>query len=85
MDQLSGLSIAVGLALARALSSHCPLHVKLKWPNDVLAGYRKLAGILVEVQGELSGPSFAVIGIGVNERLPPPYRQEIYQAVVDLA
>lgn len=85
MDQLSGLSIAVGLALARALSSHCPLPVKLKWPNDVLAGYRKLAGILVEVQGELSGPSFAVIGIGVNERLPPPYRQEIDQAVVDLA
>lgn len=85
MDQLSGLSIAVGLALARALAGLCPLPVKLKWPNDVLAGYRKLAGILVEVQGEISGPSFAVIGIGINERLSPPYRQEIDQAVVDLA
>lgn len=85
MDQLSGLSIAVGLALARALAAHCPLPIKLKWPNDVLAGYRKLAGILVEVQGELSGPSFAVIGIGINEHLPPPQRQEIDQAVVDLA
>lgn len=85
MDQLSGLSIAVGLALARALADRCPLPIKLKWPNDVLAGYRKLAGILVEVQGELSGPSFAVIGIGVNEHLPARYRQEIDQAVVDLA
>lgn len=85
MDQLSGLSITVGLALARALSALCPAPIKLKWPNDVLAGYRKLAGILVEVQGELSGPSFAVIGIGVNEHLPARHRQEIDQAVVDLA
>lgn len=85
MGELSGLSIAVGLALARALAGFCPLPVKLKWPNDVLAGYRKLAGILVEVQGELAGPSFAVIGIGVNERLSPHQRQEIDQAVVDLA
>ncbi len=85
MDQLAGLSIAVGLALARALAQHCPLPVKLKWPNDVLAGYRKLAGILVEVQGELSGPSFAVIGIGINEHLPERQRQEIDQAVIDLA
>ncbi len=85
MGELSGLSIAVGLALARALSSFCPLTIRLKWPNDVLAGYRKLAGILVEVQGELSGPSFAVIGIGVNEHLAERHRQEIDQAVVDLA
>jgi BirA family biotin operon repressor/biotin-[acetyl-CoA-carboxylase] ligase len=85
VDQLTGLSLAVGLALARALAGLCPLPVKLKWPNDVLAGYRKLAGILVEVQGELAGPSFAVIGIGVNEHLPPHHRQEIDQAVVDLA
>ncbi len=85
VDQLSGLSIAVGMALARALAKVCPLPVKLKWPNDVLAGYRKLAGILVEVQGELSGPSFAVIGMGINEKLSQHHRQEIDQAVVDLA
>lgn len=85
VEQLSGLSIAVGLALARALAKLCPLPVKLKWPNDVLAGYRKLAGILVEVQGELAGPSLAVIGIGVNEHLPPRQRHGIDQAVIDLA
>ncbi len=85
LDQLSGLSIVVGMALARALAKLCPLPVKVKWPNDVLAGYRKLAGILVEVQGEISGPSFAVIGIGINEHLSKFHRQEIDQAVIDLA
>lgn len=85
MERISGLSIAVGLALARALANHCPLPVKLKWPNDVLVGYRKLAGILVEVQGELAGPSFAVIGIGINERLNASHREDIDQAVVDLS
>lgn len=85
VSQLSGLSIVVGLALARAVAAVTALPVKLKWPNDLLVGYRKLAGILVEVQGEISGPSLAVIGIGVNECLPERHREEIDQAVVDLA
>jgi BirA family biotin operon repressor/biotin-[acetyl-CoA-carboxylase] ligase len=85
ISQLSGLSIVVGLALARAIGNRCATPVKLKWPNDLLAGYRKLAGILVEVQGEMTGPSFAVIGIGLNQRLHEKQRQEIDQAVVDLA
>lgn len=88
VSQLSGLSIVIGLALARALAQFCPakakLPIQLKWPNDVLAGYRKLAGILVEVQGEVSGPSFAVIGIGINQHLPASFREDIDQAVVDL-
>lgn len=85
ISQLSGLSVVVGLALARAIGQISPVPVKLKWPNDLLAGYRKLAGILVEVQGEMAGPSFAVIGIGLNECLSGQQRQEIDQAVVDLA
>jgi len=85
ISQLSGLSIVVGLALARAMSKLGRIPVQLKWPNDLLSGYRKLAGILVEVQGEMSGPSFAIIGIGLNERLSDQQRQEIDQAVVDLA
>ena len=88
VNQLSGLSVVIGLALARALAQCCPaiekLPVKIKWPNDVLAGYRKLAGVLVEAQGEMDGPSFAVIGIGVNQRLPARFREEIDQAVVDM-
>jgi BirA family transcriptional regulator, biotin operon repressor / biotin---[acetyl-CoA-carboxylase] ligase len=85
VSQLSGLSVVVGLALARAVGKISPIPVQLKWPNDLLAGYRKLAGILVEVQGEMAGPSFAVIGIGLNEFLSGQQREEIDQAVVDLA
>lgn len=84
ISQLSGLSIVAGLALASAIRKVGDIPVQLKWPNDVLAGYRKLAGILVEVQGEMSGPALAVIGIGLNERLSEQQRQEIDQAVVDL-
>lgn len=85
IDRLSGLSLVAGLALVRALATFAPMPLKLKWPNDVLAGYRKLAGILVEVQGEVSGPSFAVIGMGINQHLPLALREDIDQAVVDLA
>lgn len=78
---MSGISLAVGLALARALGHH---GVELKWPNDVLHGYRKLAGVLVEAQGEALGPAFAVIGIGVNVRLSEQSRDAIAQPVTDL-
>ena len=81
---LVGLSLAVGLAMARALNQHSQFPVKLKWPNDVLVDFRKLAGILVEIQGDIQGPSFAVVGIGLNVRLPPAQRESIDQAVVDL-
>lgn len=71
---LVGLSLAVGVAIARALNRFSPYPVKLKWPNDVLVDYRKLAGILVEIQGDIQGPSFAVVGIGLNVSLPAAHR-----------
>ena len=82
---LVGLSLAVGVAIARALNQLSRFQVKLKWPNDVLVDYRKLAGILVEIQGDIQGPSFAVVGIGLNVYLPAAQRESIDQAVVDLA
>jgi BirA family biotin operon repressor/biotin-[acetyl-CoA-carboxylase] ligase len=71
--RLAGLSLAVGLALARALERLGARGVGLKWPNDVLlasAGdFAKLAGILVEMASDRRGTQ-AVIGIGLN-LLPP--------------
>lgn len=64
-----GLSLAVGLALARALEKLGVPAVALKWPNDVLARGAKLAGVLVEVLPE-HGSLATVIGIGLNLRLP---------------
>jgi BirA family biotin operon repressor/biotin-[acetyl-CoA-carboxylase] ligase len=85
LQSLSGLSLAVGLAIARAVNRHSRHPVRLKWPNDVLVDYRKLAGILVEVQGDMHGAAFAVVGVGLNVRMSGAQRDAVDQAVVDLA
>lgn len=85
LQAMAGLSLAVGLAIARAINRHSPHRVQLKWPNDVLAGYCKLAGVLVEVQGDMHGAAFAVVGVGLNVRLNARQRDAIDRAVVDLA
>lgn len=82
---LSGLSLAVGVAVIRALARVGVHDAGLKWPNDVIWRGRKLAGLLIEVQGEVSGPAAAVIGLGLNCRLPDALRDRIDQPVVDLA
>jgi BirA family biotin operon repressor/biotin-[acetyl-CoA-carboxylase] ligase len=81
---LSGLSLAVGVAMIRALRCAGVDDAQLKWPNDVLHNYRKLAGILIEVQGDMLGPSTAVIGIGLNLQLTNATKDLIDQAVVDV-
>ena len=68
---LGGLSLAAGLAVAQACEALGIQGIQLKWPNDVMHGGRKLAGILIEVQGEMQGPSVAVIGVGLNYRFTP--------------
>lgn len=82
---LSGLSLATGVALARALAAVGAEDVQLKWPNDLLHAGRKLGGVLIEVQGAAAGPCAAVIGIGLNLRLPRAVRQAIALPVTDLA
>ncbi len=82
---LSGLSLAVGIALIRALHHFGVTQAQLKWPNDVLIGREKLAGILIELQGDMEGPSVAVIGVGINLNLPNSLKQHIDQPATDLA
>jgi len=81
---LSGLSLAVGIAMMRALHELGAKEAVLKWPNDVLGSERKLAGILIELQGDMDGPSAAVIGIGLNLRLPEAMLRAIDQPATDL-
>lgn len=69
----SALSLAVGVAAARALQRF-GADVKLKWPNDLMWQQRKLGGILIEMRGESAGPAHVVIGIGVNMRMPSATR-----------
>lgn len=66
---LSGLPLAIGVALAETLST-LGQQVTLKWPNDLLKDGDKLAGILVETQSAPGGGIWAVIGIGLNLLMP---------------
>jgi BirA family biotin operon repressor/biotin-[acetyl-CoA-carboxylase] ligase len=83
---LAGLSLAVGLALVRALHGLGINTLRLKWPNDLLDGAgNKLAGILIEARGEISGAAFCVIGIGLNVTLPKQVADHIEQPAGSLA
>jgi BirA family transcriptional regulator, biotin operon repressor / biotin---[acetyl-CoA-carboxylase] ligase len=81
---LAGLSLAVGVAIARALAASGVSGVALKWPNDVLWQDGKLAGTLTELSGDALGPTAAVVGIGLNVRLSQATRSRIGQAAADL-
>lgn len=68
--ELAGLSLAVGVAVARALRALGASEVALKWPNDLVVGSAKLGGILVETRSQ--GDAFvAVVGVGINCRASP--------------
>ena len=82
---LAGLSLAVGVAVARALEAEGFAGVALKWPNDLIHRHLKFGGILIELNGDALGPSTTVIGIGLNVRLPAAARKDILQPVTDLA
>ncbi|MGG7676031.1 bifunctional biotin--[acetyl-CoA-carboxylase] ligase/biotin operon repressor BirA [Pseudomonas sp. WC2] len=66
MRQLEGLSLVVGLAVLQALRNFGVASAGLKWPNDVLASNRKIAGILLELVGDPADVCHVVLGIGVN-------------------
>ncbi len=68
-EAVSGLSLAVGLAIVRGLEACAVPGVLLKWPNDIVHSDAKLGGILVELQSQ-GDAVVAVIGIGLNLKLP---------------
>jgi BirA family biotin operon repressor/biotin-[acetyl-CoA-carboxylase] ligase len=82
--QISGLSLAVGVAVVRALQALGLPGISLKWPNDLLWGGAKLGGILLEVAGEAHGRCVVVIGLGLNRHVPASAAGAIDQAWTDL-
>jgi BirA family biotin operon repressor/biotin-[acetyl-CoA-carboxylase] ligase len=87
---LTGLSLALGVIVLRALQHLGIAGAGLKWPNDVLAVADgrpggKLGGILVELSGEYQGPCAAIIGIGLNLRLTAALHEQAGQPACDLA
>jgi BirA family biotin operon repressor/biotin-[acetyl-CoA-carboxylase] ligase len=84
ISALEGLSLVSSLAVVRALSKFGIFGLGIKWPNDVYSNGRKLAGILLEMSGENSGPCHLVIGIGLNLRMNRDDAATIEQPWIDL-
>lgn len=85
LARLGGLSLAAGIAVAEALRQETGLDIRLKWPNDLWLEGRKLGGLLLEGGGEYAGPARAVIGVGLNVRMPGSAAEKIDQPWIDLA
>jgi BirA family biotin operon repressor/biotin-[acetyl-CoA-carboxylase] ligase len=87
--QLSGLSLAVGVALVKCLRDIGLAQAQVKWPNDIQVDGAKLAGVLIELAtdkyaSDVLGPSTAVIGIGINVQGGEDLTRQVGRAVTDL-
>lgn len=81
---LQGLSLAVGVAVSRALNQLKVEGVRLKWPNDIYIENKKLGGILLEMVGDPAGQCTVIIGIGINHTMPKQSGEAIDQEWTDL-
>ncbi|WP_394175725.1 bifunctional biotin--[acetyl-CoA-carboxylase] ligase/biotin operon repressor BirA [Thalassotalea litorea] len=80
-----GLSVVIGLAVADALEAAYAIDVQLKWPNDIYVEGKKLAGILVELEGQPTESGHSVIGLGLNIQMPKAQGDAIDQPWTDLS
>lgn len=87
LARLGGLSLVVGIATADALHALGARAVRVKWPNDLVVddgdSLRKIGGVLIE-GGMQDGRSRAVIGLGLNVRMPEDTTDAIDQPWTDL-
>jgi BirA family biotin operon repressor/biotin-[acetyl-CoA-carboxylase] ligase len=84
LESLYGLSLVVGIAVARALQASGLSNVQLKWPNDIYWQGHKMGGILIETKQNKSGIIDTVIGLGLNLVDLAEHRHEIDQKAVAL-
>lgn len=83
-QSIGGLSLAVGVAITQALETAGYQDVQLKWPNDIYAQGKKLAGVLIEVEGQMGSACDCIIGVGLNMALDMG-SERIDQPWIDLA
>jgi BirA family biotin operon repressor/biotin-[acetyl-CoA-carboxylase] ligase len=83
--ELPALSLATGVAIARALARTGARGIRLKWPNDIWFEDRKLGGVLIELRAEAGGVAHVVIGIGINVSLGDAARSAIEATGVRVA
>lgn len=81
---LEGLSLAIGVGITDALEGLGLSESQVKWPNDILHKGRKLAGVLIEVGGDLAGDCHFIVGVGLNVKMAKALGANINQPWVDL-
>lgn len=85
LSQLAGLSLAVAVVVARALNAYgIKEGLGLKWPNDVQWRGKKLAGILIELQGESHHQYEVIIGVGINGESSETMRKAVGQSITSI-
>ncbi len=83
-ESVTGLGLAVSVAVVQALQRLSITGVGIKWPNDLMFGDAKLGGILIDVNGESAGRCITVVGIGINVHLDEAEARLIDQPYTDL-
>jgi BirA family biotin operon repressor/biotin-[acetyl-CoA-carboxylase] ligase len=68
-QETTQLTVAAATALRRAIFSETNLQPEIKWPNDILIGGKKVAGILTELSAELDKVRYIILGIGIDVNL----------------
>ncbi len=81
---LEGLSLAIGVAVRRAILTSGVENIGLKWPNDIYANNKKLGGILLEVIGDPSVKADVILGVGINVAMSERLGRDIDQQWIDL-
>jgi BirA family biotin operon repressor/biotin-[acetyl-CoA-carboxylase] ligase len=83
-EDLFGLTMALALGSTEAIGLQCGLAVKIKWPNDLYVGRKKLGGLLTEFALGERVVTYAVLGLGLNVNWTPQHEKEILQPATSI-
>jgi BirA family biotin operon repressor/biotin-[acetyl-CoA-carboxylase] ligase len=83
-EDLFGLTMAMALGALEAIQERCGLAAKIKWPNDLFVGRKKLGGLLTEFTLEERRVAYAVLGLGLNVNWSPQQEKEILQPATSI-
>jgi BirA family biotin operon repressor/biotin-[acetyl-CoA-carboxylase] ligase len=89
IDRVFMVTMAAAIAVARAIRKDLDLGALIKWPNDILIGDRKVAGLLLELSAENAVVNYALLGLGIDanipvDRLPPDLRASVTSLSAEL-
>ncbi|MDP8263469.1 MAG: biotin--[acetyl-CoA-carboxylase] ligase [Candidatus Ancaeobacter aquaticus] len=65
-QDISQITCAGAIACARAITDISGCETEIKWPNDIIVGGKKISGILTEINSDLEGIRYVVLGVGIN-------------------